>query len=145
MAFPFFLQLFVIHVPKALNCGFAETQFLNSQVLAATEAQRDCAVDEVNDGGAEQALIDMLEQQNQPAGVYSIMASMRWAGGKDADTPGGGGEYWSCAEPVGEVSIARLDARDGLVHLEDMDVDDALRGLLFPGQVADTGGVLTLT
>lgn len=143
MSFPFFLQIFVMHVPKALACEFAETEITHRWVMAPTDAQMECAMGEVEDGEAGQALADLLEQQNRPAGVYSIMAAMRWSGGKDADTPNGPGEYWSSAEPEGEVTITRLDAEEGVGQLSDFEVDDELMALLFPGQdVVDTSPIL---
>lgn len=147
MAFPFFLQLFVMLVPKALNCDFAETEFTCPEVLAATQVQRTWAHEEVLDGGAGKALVDLLEQGGHPAGVYSILAAIRLSSGKDADTPSGPGEYWSAAEPVGEVRLDRLGAEDGLAQLEEMgvEVDDALHDLLFSSPTPDAPGVLQLT
>ena len=145
MAFTYYLQLFVMHVPKALNCAFAETEITHLMVMAPTTHQVEAATGDLEDGGTADAVVDLLEQQDHPAGVYSIMAVMEWRGGKSADTPSGPGEYWSSSEPVGDVTITRLDADDGVGQLSDFEVDDELMALLFPGQdAADTSDVQLL-
>lgn len=144
MSFPFYAQVFVMYVPKSLACPFAETEITNVIVLAPTDGQMECAIGEMHEGNAAGGLVELLEQEARPAGVYSIMAPMRWSGGKSEDTPSGPGEYWSEASPTGAVLITRLEQEDGIGLLSDMEVDDELTALLFPNQKPITLGDIRL-
>ena len=80
-------------------------------------------------------LLETLEAQRLPAGVYSLLLMMDLHGGQDADSPIGPGEYWTELTPKGEAYIQRLKRDESLPLLEEHgQIDQDLLDLVFPGE-----------
>jgi len=126
------VQRILVYVRTHLE--ICESQELALNILAPSAPMHAWAQEDFSNEGIDH-LVEILDEQKVEDGVYSVLALYAMTGGRDPDTPNGPGEYWSEANPLGELQIYKMTLKEVYdLELVDMPFDDDQKAALFPGE-----------